>query len=342
MLAKALAKEPEERYATCRELLDDARDALGIAAERPSWRRLPRRTKIAVGLVALAIAAAAVVPALLLTGGGSEDAQTPSYEPTLAVAVDSLQRIDPSTNELVATFPAGDDPVAVAAGEDSVWTASKIDSTVTRVDPGNDAVTTVTSADAPTDIVIAGGYLWVLEDDTSIHQTDPVTGVVAQTLELKEIEAGPGLLAAGPDSVWGAILCRCGDPNSPESHHGVVEIRLDPDALYSPDSPNVRKIDVSRAGPIDIAVGEGAVWVTSDYAAYAELMRFDPARGSLAETIRIEGGAAGIAAGAGAVWVANPVGDTVSRIDPATNAIVERIAVGDDPVAVAVGDGLSG
>ena len=210
-----------------------------------------------------------------------------------------MQRIDPSTNELVATFPAGDDPVAIAAGEDSVWTASKIDSTVTRVDPGNDAVTTATSADAPTDVVIAGGYLWILEDDTSIHQTDPVTGVVAQTLELKEIEAGPGLLAAGPDSVWGAILCRCGDPNSPESHHGVVEIRLDPDALYSPDSPNVRKIDVSRAGPIDIAVGEGAVWVTSDYAAYAEVMRFDPARGSLAETIRIEDGAAGIAAGDG-------------------------------------------
>ncbi len=341
VLVRGLAKEPDERQPTCRELIDEAREALGIAAPRPSWRRLPRRTKMAVGLVALALAAAAAVPALVLTGGDSRGAPTttPTYEPTLVPEVDSVQRIDPNTNELVATFPAGDDPVAIAAGEDSVWTASKIDGTVTRVDPTNNAVTIATSADAPTDVVIAGGYLWILEDDTSIDQTDPLTGVVAQTLELKEVEAGPGLLAAGPDSVWGAILCRCGDPNSPESHHGVVEIRLDPDALYSPDSPNVRKIDVSRAGPIDIAVGEGAVWVTSDYAAYAEVMRFDPARGSLAETIRIEDGAAGIAAGEGAVWVANPLGDTVSRIDPATNEVVARIEVGDDPVAVTVGDG---
>ena len=151
------------------------------------------------------------------------------------------------------------------------------------------------------------------------------TGAVEQTLELKEIEAGPGLLAAGPESLWGAILCRCGDPNSPESHHGVVEIQLDPGALYSADSPNVRKIDVGRAAPTAIAVGESAVWVANDYAALAEVVRYDPTRGALAETIPVEGGASGIATGAGALWIANPLADTVSRLDPATNEIVERI-----------------
>ncbi len=117
---------------------------------------------------------------------------------------------------------------------DSSWTASESANTVTQIDAGTDRVTRVFSGDAPTGLVVAGGFLWILEDDTSIHKVDPETGAVAQTLELKEIEAGPGLLAAGPESLWGAILCRC-DPNSPEAHHGVVEIRLDPGALYSSD-----------------------------------------------------------------------------------------------------------
>jgi YVTN family beta-propeller protein len=339
VLARGLAKEPAERQESCRQLIDEARQALGLAAPHAGWRHLSRRAKLALALVVLAVAAAAAVPALLLADGESAQAEGPTYDPTIAVTVDSLQRIDPETNELVATFPAGDDPVGIATGEGSVWTASKSDSTITQIDPAGGRESTVLSGDAPADLVVAGGFLWVLEDDTSIHQLDPATGTVKQTLELREIEAGPGLLAAGPDSVWGTILCRCGDPNSPESHHGVVQIRLDPTALYTPDSPNVRKIDVSRAGPTDIAVGEGAVWVANDYAAYGEVMRFDPEAGTLAETIPVEGGAFGIAAGEGAVWVANALADTVSRIDPATSEVVQRIAVGDDPLAIAVGAG---
>ena len=59
--------------------------------------------------------------------------------PTLALTADSLQRIDPLTNELVAAFPAGDDPVAIAAGEGSVWTASESANTVTQIDAATDA-----------------------------------------------------------------------------------------------------------------------------------------------------------------------------------------------------------
>jgi len=47
----------------------------------------------------------------------------------------------------------------------------------------------------------------------------------------------------------------------------------------------------------------------------------------------------GIAVGAGAVWVTNQLGDSVSRIDPATNRVVETITVGRGPVGIAVGLG---
>jgi YVTN family beta-propeller protein len=51
----------------------------------------------------------------------------------------------------------------------------------------------------------------------------------------------------------------------------------------------------------------------------------------------LEPGLWGLAYGEGAVWVANPERDTVSRIDPATNAVTATISDIDVPVGVAVG-----
>jgi YVTN family beta-propeller protein len=358
VLARALGKEPGQRQESCRELIDEAREALGIAAPRPSWRHLTRRTKLALALIVLAIAAAAAVPALLLTGGGSVQTKGPTYDPTIAVTADSLQRIDPGTNELVATFPAGDDPVAVATGEGSVWTASKLDGTATRIDPATGTPTKVIQTDAPADLAIAGGFLWILGADTSLSQIDPSTGAHAQTVELLDIEAGPGHLAPAADALWGSILCTCGSGLS-EQEHGVVEFRLPPDGSIRTslaaganfvgldtaalqnllDTGAIRKINVVDAAPTGIAVGEGAVWVANELGDFAYVQRYDPEAGIATEQIRVDGFALGIAAGEEAVWVANPLGDTVSRIDPATNTIVERIPVGDNPLEVAVGEG---
>ena len=47
----------------------------------------------------------------------------------------------------------------------------------------------------------------------------------------------------------------------------------------------------------------------------------------------------GGATATGALWVANSADDTVTRIDPDTNATVFTVPVGDEPVAVAVGAG---
>jgi ABC-type branched-subunit amino acid transport system substrate-binding protein/tRNA A-37 threonylcarbamoyl transferase component Bud32 len=68
VIAKALAKAPEQRYPSCAELIDAAREALPAPenAPAPARRRL-RRALIAGALVA---AAAAVATGLLLTRGG--------------------------------------------------------------------------------------------------------------------------------------------------------------------------------------------------------------------------------------------------------------------------------
>jgi YVTN family beta-propeller protein len=46
-----------------------------------------------------------------------------------------------------------------------------------------------------------------------------------------------------------------------------------------------------------------------------------------------------VVASDGAVWVANRFGQSISRIDPVTNTVVETIDLGHDPRGIAVGGG---
>ena len=334
VIERALAKEPSDRYPSGHELMEDTREALGVAT-RPAHARFRRRT-VAL-LLGLALALVGVATAAIVLAQGDAPAASPpavSVEPTLAPEVDSVQRIDPATNTLVATIGAGEDPGSVATGEGAVWVTSNLANTVTRIGvTADDMTTSRIPSKGPRDVVVADGLVWVLETSTAIDRLNPDTGTHVDTLP-PNVSGSPNLLAVGEDAVWGTALCRCGDPNAPLSAHGVV--RLSFGGLYV---SSAFRIEVPRAAPTGIAVGEGAVWVANDYNALANLARFDPDAEVLAATIPLRDGAAGVAVGAGAVWVANPVGDTVSRVDPATNEVTRRIAVGDDPIAVAYGDG---
>ena len=100
----------------------------------------------------------------------------------------------------------------------------------------------------------------------------------------------------------------------------------------------IRKINVVDAAPTGIAVGEGAVWVANELGDFAYVQRCRPEAG-----IR-DGADSGRRlrarhrrrrrSGVGC----KSTSDTISRIDPATNPSSSG-SVGDDPVAVAVGDG---
>jgi streptogramin lyase len=83
-----------------------------------------------------------------------------------------------------------------------------------------------------------------------------------------------------------------------------------------------------------VAVGEGAVWVTADG---GKVYRIDPVTNTVVATIPVGGPIIGVWAGDGAVWVTRPSdgGGELVRIDPATNAMVgEPIEVGPGPVSV--------
>ena len=122
VLPRALAKEPAERYATCGELIEDARQALGIAEPKRS------RWPLAVAVVGVALIGAALAAFFLTRGGGGGVDAEPG--------ADSLVRIDPPTNN-GGRDDAGRARKAdgVAADARYVWVTSAGDGTVWRIDP---------------------------------------------------------------------------------------------------------------------------------------------------------------------------------------------------------------
>jgi streptogramin lyase len=88
-----------------------------------------------------------------------------------------------------------------------------------------------------------------------------------------------------------------------------------------------------------VALGEGAVWVTADG---GKVYRIDPATNRVVATVPVGGSIIGVTVGDGFVWVTKPTEGTgkLVRIDPATNAVVgEPIEVGPGPGPVTSGFG---
>lgn len=65
--------------------------------------------------------------------------------------------------------------------------------------------------------------------------------------------------------------------------------------------------------------------------------RIDPVTHAVQQKIQVD--STPIAVGVGSVWVTNTFSGTVSRIDPDVNRVVQKITVGNGPSGVAVGDG---
>ena len=117
MIAKALAKEPDDRYQTCQDLVTDARDALGIAQPAPERRR---RWPSLLGVAALALLAVLIA---VLVGGGTGRRPTRSFTSTRR------------SNEVVGSVAVGDRASSVAVGDGYVWVTSIAGRSLWRVDP---------------------------------------------------------------------------------------------------------------------------------------------------------------------------------------------------------------
>jgi protein kinase-like protein len=348
VVARALAKDPADRYPSAGDLGRAALAAAGragapgperavatgaaagaadaetvvspdqaptaLAAAEPA---APRRRLWPWALAALPIAALAVVAVIALGNGGDGDGGT-----TAATTPSSPTPETGPEPKLAATVKLGGRPNSVTVASDDVW--------ITR--SGNDRLAIVSAktnkrlkasprvGPLAADAAAGFGRLWV------VNQSGPA--VVPVSLRTRK-QAGASIrlpalgkvvaVATGEKAVWVGIR---GNPGlliryDPRTHRQVKTIPLE-DGLQN------------------LAVGEGAAWVLARRV--NTLTRVDIRTGRL-QSINVGDQPASIAVGAGAVWVTNAGDGTVTRVD-AGSLNTSQIRVGRQPQGIALGGGL--
>jgi len=353
IFARALAKEPEDRYESCDAFVDDARAALGLGPSPVAVRRRRRRIGgrlLYGGAALLALAVIAVV--LAVTRGTSEATVAPP---------NSLGVVDPISRELEQAIPVGNSPTEVAASEEWVWVLNSNDGagTISRIDPETQSrVSTFSVGGTPRNLLFAFGSLWVGTAEGQVIRVEPGTDIEVESWTLRnageetafELDQGAGWLAAAPDAVWAGSLRTISriDPVTSEMEPRRSEFWgpmvygfgslwvLGPELeRLSPATMRLVATVELPGGDVDIATGLGAVWVADDED--EAVLRVDPREERISRTYDVRGGPLSVAVGPGAVWATNEAG-TVARIDPRTGEVAAT-PVGGSPRGLDVGAG---
>jgi ABC-type branched-subunit amino acid transport system substrate-binding protein/streptogramin lyase len=322
---RAFARRASARYPSCAELI--------AAARRPSRRGRGR----IVAAVALLVASAAL--AIVMFG---RPAAVSGRSGVLALGADGG----------VASFTAATTaPSNIAIGEGAVWLLDSEARTVVRIDPDTKAVKRFTVGGQPTDLAVGEGAVWVATGEgspratTAIAQVDPRSLKVTATIELtrKMSVYGPGpsegfpRIAVGAGSVWAVGLDNRIYRIDSASGRIVARIRVEQAVgtiaagaegvwFLTGSDRVVRGIDpatntIADRVPIKsdwlsgIAVGGGAVWVTSPQD--GRLWRIAPGR---VRAIDVGGFIQFVGYADGAAWTASYREGVVTRIDDRTGA----------------------
>jgi class 3 adenylate cyclase/streptogramin lyase len=300
---------------------DEAERSRQAVQPPPLVRR--RWARVLIPAIALVFAAAAVL----------EVANRPQ---PIRLEANSLARIDPATNRIIADVPVADPGGSqlTAVPPHEVWVLSQQDQLISIVDTLTGDVQPigvfggqVGSTNAGYGIVYAHGFVWVSGGNDEVARIDPGSRGLAGHPSHIHIPGKPALLAAGYGRVWVGV------------HDRNLVVAINP----TTDS-------VALEAPIGfgfngIGVGEGWVWASNCES--GTVSKIDPRTGEsneidvgIAETvtgiagetpqlINQAGCPATIATAFGSAWVSDPILGVVYRIDPGTDQVVDHIRVGE-------------
>jgi streptogramin lyase len=270
----------------------------------------------------------------------------------------SLVLVNSERNAVVARIPLGAEPLRVSFGDGKFWVVAPEARTVFSVDPRTRKVRAIKLGQEPFDAATGGGALWVADHDSRrVMRVDLKTGAIMRSKDFGSPELA---IAYGFGSVWvvnaSDTLLRL-DPSTlavtatldgvASSYEGYEpKIAIGQDVLWVADAlkRSVARVDPERlqvtyrraVAGTGIAIGAGAVWSTD---AKRFVWRF---AGGRAQRLAAGNGPIDVAAGRRSVWAVNWRGHTLVRISAARLRVVQRLPLGREPVAVAVGGGFVG
>jgi streptogramin lyase/predicted Ser/Thr protein kinase len=324
VVAKAMAKKPDDRYPTSTGLADAARLAIGVT-ERPRVAPRPRRTRALLVAVLLAAVAAGVfaltrathkAPSGPTNAGGPGATSTPS-PPT--AALNGLVRIDPESERAEGVLPQAlaldDGYLHIAAGEGKVWAIGR-GAEVTVFNEGDLSRRVIELREQAANVELGFGFVWVLEGYGVLERIDPSLDRVDKKIDVPdntdEIALGAGALFAITDD-------------------GTIA-RIDPlrgRLTYS--------VKVASTAHPHLAVGNGAVWIT-DYLTDT-LFRVDARTGHVTKSVHLSITPDAITTGGGSVWVLSGGTNTLTQLDARSGTVVRTLGTGEGPSGIAAGLG---
>ena len=346
VLAKGMAKERDDRYASCLEFARAARNALlspsgeatvepsaaatpdvpsatsrpVIAAptlvEEPPPKRRGRRVALVVGAMVLALAAVASVLALLSGGGGGGR--------TTLVALDAN---DGSTVSTLHDEAFSEHLWGILSIEDGdLWQATE-DSLVRRDEKTGEILDTFPIQGTWESMTGGFGYVWIAHPlapgETEIERMSPLSGN-SKTIK---VDGDPADLRAGNGSIW--FLAEDGTLS-----------KIDPVSMKVVDTYDTGAVTPGTAVPL-----AGFIWICE--CEVGRVAQFDPRTGEIVKELDLP--EHGFVIGVDTtdpqnerVWLLDPEANTLTPIDPVTGEVGRSVGVGGAAItdAKVVGDSL--
>jgi ABC-type transport system substrate-binding protein/tRNA A-37 threonylcarbamoyl transferase component Bud32 len=317
VVATAMAKAPDDRFASCGALAAAA--AAALRGEAPP-RRAPagrRRALWALAGVAVAVAAA-LVAVLVLRGGG--DAAAPAR---LEIPPKTLGLVDARSHEVVGGIPFASQPWDVAFTDADAWVLLGDERRVARVDIASRKIlSTATLPFVPGGIATGGGGAWVTEDGgDGLVRLDGTTGAIAQRFSIPargDRSRSPTGVAFGAGSVW---VARASETVRVAPRSGAVEHRF-------PTPLSTTSV---------VFAGE-SVWVAGSE--NGRIVRIDPVTNRITAVTPLHGTVTDLAVDRDSVWVSIVPDDVVFRLSPDDGSVLATIPAGAGPSTLSAGDGV--